>query len=137
MDPQHCYKETKTFLKVFFLPLLDPYPDQADKKQWGSGFETMPFTPQNPVAYTLCARSSPKLKTFSPRRAARERKKACFPCSSCSMDRNQGATNRCCLSWLTNSALVYEPKCGGEGGSCGVSANEYSCTQEPKESLEI
>jgi hypothetical protein len=22
---------------------------------------------------------------------------------------------RCCLSWLTNSALVYEPKCGGIG----------------------
>jgi hypothetical protein len=26
---------------------------------------------------------------------------------------------------LTNSALVYESKCGG-GGSCGVSANELS-----------
>jgi hypothetical protein len=26
--------------------------------------------------------------------------------------------------WPTNSALVYEPKCGG-GGGCGVSANEY------------
>jgi hypothetical protein len=38
-----------------------------------------------------------------------------------------------CLSWLTNSALVYEPKCGGRGGgSCGVSANEYSCTEELK-----
>ncbi len=45
---------------------------------------------------------------------------------------NQGDTKRCRLSWLTNSALVYEPKCGGEGGSCGVSANEYSSTQEPK-----
>jgi hypothetical protein len=33
---------------------------------------------------------------------------------------------RCRLSWLTNSALVYEPKCGWAGG-CGVSANEYSC----------
>ncbi len=43
----------------------------------------------------------------------------------------QGITKRCRLSWLTNSALVYEPKCG-ERGSCGVSANEYSCTQEPK-----
>ncbi len=42
-----------------------------------------------------------------------------------------GVTKR---SWLTNSALVYEPKCGGEGGSCGVSANEYSCscTQVPQ-----
>jgi hypothetical protein len=25
----------------------------------------------------------------------------------------QGVTKRCRLSWLTNSALVYEPKCGG------------------------
>jgi hypothetical protein len=30
--------------------------------------------------------------------------------------RKQGVTKRCRLSWLTNSALVYEPKCGrGEG----------------------
>jgi hypothetical protein len=46
---------------------------------------------------------------------------------------DQGVTKRCRLSWLTNNALVYEPKCGGRGGgSCGVSANEYSCTQDPK-----
>ncbi len=42
----------------------------------------------------------------------------------------KGITKRCCLSWLTNSALVYEPKCWGSGGggSFGVSlsANEYS-----------
>ncbi len=39
-----------------------------------------------------------------------------------------GVTTRCRLSWLTNSALVYEPKCeGGWGeGGYGVSANEYS-----------
>ncbi len=37
----------------------------------------------------------------------------------------QEVTKRCRLSWLTNSALVYEPKCGG---SRGISANEYSCT---------
>ncbi len=30
----------------------------------------------------------------------------------------QGVTKRCRLSWLTNGALVYEPKCG----ACGVSA---------------
>jgi hypothetical protein len=40
----------------------------------------------------------------------------------------QGVSKRCRLSWLTNGALVYEPKCGGEGGGvCRVSANEYSC----------
>ncbi len=39
---------------------------------------------------------------------------------------NQGVTKRCRLSWQTNSALVYEHECGGEGGgSCGVSANGY------------
>jgi hypothetical protein len=38
---------------------------------------------------------------------------------------HQGVTQRCHLSWLTNSALVYEPKRGV--GGCGVSANEYSC----------
>jgi hypothetical protein len=27
----------------------------------------------------------------------------------------QGVTKRCRLSWLPNSALVYEPKCGGRG----------------------
>jgi hypothetical protein len=27
----------------------------------------------------------------------------------------QRVTKRCCLSWLTNSAFVYEPKCGGRG----------------------
>ncbi len=37
----------------------------------------------------------------------------------------QGLTKRCRLSWLTNSALVYKPKCGV--GGCGLSANEYSC----------
>ncbi len=39
-----------------------------------------------------------------------------------------GVTKRFNLSWLANSTLVYEPKCGGKGGwGCGVSANEYSC----------
>jgi hypothetical protein len=37
--------------------------------------------------------------------------------------RNQGATKRCRLIWLTNSALEYEPKFEGRG----VSAKEYSC----------
>ncbi len=33
---------------------------------------------------------------------------------------NKGVTKRCRLPWLTNSALVYEPKCGG-GGLRGLS----------------
>ncbi len=51
-------------------------------------------------------------------------------------DGGQGVTKKCRLSWLTNGALVCEPKCAG-GGSCGDPANEYSCTQEPKKTLEI
>jgi hypothetical protein len=41
----------------------------------------------------------------------------------------QGATKRCRLSLLTNSALVLRVQNagGGEGGSFGVSANEHSC----------
>ncbi len=37
----------------------------------------------------------------------------------------QGVTKRCRLSLLTNSALVYETQCAGDGGEggCGVSAN--------------
>jgi hypothetical protein len=31
----------------------------------------------------------------------------------------QGVTKRCRLSWLTNSALVNEPKLRGEGERCG------------------
>jgi hypothetical protein len=36
--------------------------------------------------------------------------------SSPSDTRYQGVTKRCRLSWLTNSALVNEYKCGGGGG---------------------
>ena len=45
----------------------------------------------------------------------------------------RGVTERCRLSWLTKSALAYEPKCGGRRG-CGVSTSEYSGAlhMEPK-----
>ncbi len=41
----------------------------------------------------------------------------------------QRVTKRCRLSWLTNSALVYEPLCGekGGGGGCGGLAIKYNC----------
>jgi hypothetical protein len=42
----------------------------------------------------------------------------------------QGVTQRYRLSWLSNSAPRMSPNAGG--GSCEVSANEYSRTQEPK-----
>ena len=35
------------------------------------------------------------------------------------------------ISWLTNTALVYEPICGGRG-DCGVLVNEYSCAHGAK-----
>ncbi len=43
----------------------------------------------------------------------------------------QGATKRCRLSWLTNSALVYEPirgERGGGGGGVSVNSYRYGCT---------
>jgi hypothetical protein len=39
----------------------------------------------------------------------------------------QGVTKRCRLFLLTNSAFVMRVQIRGEGGNCGVSANEYSC----------
>jgi hypothetical protein len=38
----------------------------------------------------------------------------------------QGVKNICRLFWLTNSALVYEPKCGGRGG--GVAESQIKNT---------
>ncbi len=55
------------------------------------------------------------------------------PIDFCVNSQNQRATKRFRLSWLTNSALVYEPKCGG--WDFGVSVNEFSCmcTWSPNE----
>ncbi len=49
-------------------------------------------------------------------------------CSRVQVCQRKGVTKRCCLSWLTNSVHIYEPKCEGwGGGGCGVSANENGC----------
>jgi hypothetical protein len=44
----------------------------------------------------------------------------------------QGVTKRCRLSWLTNSALVYEPKCGGMGGGAESRPMSTAVHVEPK-----
>ncbi len=41
----------------------------------------------------------------------------------------QGVPKRCRLSWLTNSALVYEPKCRGGGGSLSEWEQLYTGAQ--------
>jgi hypothetical protein len=54
---------------------------------------------------------------------------------SATVKRPRGVKKRCRLSWLTNSALVYESK---GGGGCRLPANEYSTaerTQEPKKTF--
>jgi hypothetical protein len=38
---------------------------------------------------------------------------------------DQGVTKRCRLTWLTNRALAYDPKCGERGSGYWASANEY------------
>ncbi len=43
----------------------------------------------------------------------------------------QEVTKRCLLSWLTNSALVYEPKCEGGGGG-GLRARSQMSTAVPE-----
>jgi hypothetical protein len=45
----------------------------------------------------------------------------------------QGVTESCRLSWLTNSALVYEPKCGWGGGRvAGSQPMSRAVHMEPK-----
>jgi hypothetical protein len=48
------------------------------------------------------------------------------------MDEIQGVTKRCRLSLLTNSALVYEPKCGGGGEVAGSQPMSTAVHMEPK-----
>jgi hypothetical protein len=43
----------------------------------------------------------------------------------------RGFIKRCRLSWLTNSALVYESKCGG-GGDAGSQAMSTAVYMNPK-----
>ncbi len=43
----------------------------------------------------------------------------------------QGVTKKCRLSWLTNRALVYEPKCGG-GGVAGSQPMSIAVQMVPK-----
>jgi hypothetical protein len=40
----------------------------------------------------------------------------------------QGITKRCRLSWLINSALVYEAKCGGRGGVAALRGSQSMST---------
>ncbi len=48
----------------------------------------------------------------------------------------QGVTKRCRLSWLTNSALLYEPKFGrGRGGGCAVSDSKTAVHRSPNKLL--
>jgi hypothetical protein len=44
----------------------------------------------------------------------------------------QGDTKRCRLSWLTNSALVYEPKCGWWRRITGFYPMSTAVHMEPK-----
>jgi hypothetical protein len=54
-------------------------------------------------------KTGPDAKAFS------ETNKSFRVCSA-----GQGVTKRCRLSWLTNSALVYEHKCRGRGKLRGL-----------------
>jgi hypothetical protein len=48
------------------------------------------------------------------------------------MATGHGVTKRCRLSLLTNSALVYESKCGGRGGVAGSQPVSTAMHMEPK-----
>ncbi len=46
-----------------------------------------------------------------------------------------GVTRRCRLSWLTNSALVYEPKCGDRGEVAGSQPMSAAVNMSPNNSI--
>jgi hypothetical protein len=46
----------------------------------------------------------------------------------------QEVTKRCRLFLMTNSALVYESKCGGRGGVVGLSQGVQLCTSRDMQS---
>ncbi len=48
------------------------------------------------------------------------------------MSADQGVTKRCRLSWLTKSALVYEPNGCGGGGVAGSQPMSAAVQTEPK-----
>jgi hypothetical protein len=54
-----------------------------------------------------------------------------------SMCPGQGVTKRSRPTWLTNNALVYEPKCGGAVARSQPMSTAVQLTQEPKYTLEI
>ncbi len=54
--------------------------------------------------------------------------------SDSGIKRNQGVTKRCRLSWLTNCALVYEPKCGELVAGSHSQAMSTAVHMEPMES---
>ncbi len=50
----------------------------------------------------------------------------CFCFVRCKLTYFFKELKRITISWLTNSALVYEPKCGkGGGGGCGVTLSQW------------
>ncbi len=90
----------------------------------------------------LCCKTGLKISTvLQPHAADPRRSMGCSAFALCSLSENgglntntiylqlelpeagsQGVTKRCRRSLLTSSALVYEPKCGGEGGVAGSEA---------------
>jgi hypothetical protein len=56
---------------------------------------------------------------------------------SCMKGVYPGVKKRCRLSWLTNSALEYGPKCGGRGRVTGSQPMRTAVHMEPKVTLEI
>ncbi len=72
------------------------------------------------ISLVLCA---PVLQAFGTLRMRSSRVVRASGCQCIS--HNQGVTKRCRLSWLTNRRSCIWAQMQGEGGRCGISANEY------------
>ncbi len=103
-------------LKFYLQALFQSAQHIYEKKREGSGHGSVPLT------------NDPDPDPGGP--------KTCGSCGSGSRSGSgsgskhgfqQGVTKRCRLSLLTNCAPRIRVPMRGEGGVCGVSANEYSC----------
>jgi hypothetical protein len=101
------------------LPPPSPYPHHPSPLH--SGFHSIPSPPGSYMSPSHCTSPAPPpFSTMNGVGADEELPDVELPKPETGIKvRYLGVTKRCRLSWLTNSALVYEPKCGGRRGVRG------------------
>ncbi len=99
------------FGKIQFLPPVHAVLPQISS-QWESQKNLFAFISFGKIQFLPPCRVRSHAPSIRPYRGT----KVVWPDFQPGLVGSQGVTKRCRQSWLTNDALVYEPKCGGSGG---------------------